>query len=76
MKNKTWLLSPLALIPAGTHDAAAGPARQPVAATMAPPAWTGFYLGLNLGVISERSDLTGFSPAPGVRNILVGPHRG
>jgi outer membrane immunogenic protein len=66
MKHKAWMLSPLALIPAGTHGAAAGPARQPVAATMSPPAWTGFYLGLNVGGISERSNLTGFTPAPGV----------
>jgi outer membrane immunogenic protein len=63
MRRKALLFSPLALIPAGTHDAAAGPARQPVAATMSPPAWTGFYLGLNLGGISERSELAGALPA-------------
>jgi outer membrane immunogenic protein len=65
MKRKALLFSPLALVPAGMHEAVAGPARHPVAATMSPPAWTGFYLGLNLGGISERSNLTGFQPVPG-----------
>jgi outer membrane immunogenic protein len=71
MKRKALLFSPLALIPAGTHDAVAAP-RAPIAATMSPPAWTGFYLGLNLGGLSEQSTQTSFRPAGPGNNYCFG----
>jgi len=69
MKHKTWLLSPLALIPAGTLPAAAAPPHRPphptVPAISSMPTWAGFYVGANLGGISARSGLSSFDPLPG-----------
>jgi outer membrane immunogenic protein len=65
MKNKTLLLSPLALIPAGTYPALAGQVHQTV---VYPPSWAGFYIGANLGGISAHSSLNAYSPSPGLGN--------
>jgi outer membrane immunogenic protein len=68
MKNKALLASPLALIPVGTHAALAAPVHrtshtQPAAQAMTyTPSWAGFYVGANLGGVSEHSALTGFTP--------------
>lgn len=67
MKYTPLFLSPLGLIPAG-HPALAGdtaalpPNAQPIKFEKFGPAWSGFYGGLNLGVISAKSSLGTFLP--------------
>jgi outer membrane immunogenic protein len=72
MKYKPLLLSPLGLIPAGLPpaDAADMPVKAQPAITYTPPSWAGFYAGVNLGVIGDRSKESAFLPvpAPGTAN--------
>lgn len=58
MKYKPLLLSPLGLIPAGLQpaDAADMAVKAPPVITYTPN-WTGFYAGVNIGVLSSRSRL-------------------
>lgn len=66
MKYKQLLLSPLGLLPAGLQPADAADIRMPVKApaVAAPymPLWTGFYAGVHLGGISDRSKADAFLP--------------
>lgn len=69
MKYKPLLLSPLGLIPAGipVADAADMPVKaQPVQPAQFMPLWTGFYAGVNVGVLSHRSELGAFLPTSAV----------
>ena len=79
MKYKQLLLSPLGLIPFGVPHADA--ADFPVKATAAPaitysPSWAGWYAGVNLGVLSDRSHVDGFTPTgatvPGANYCFTG----
>jgi outer membrane immunogenic protein len=61
MKYKVALMAPLGLVPFGAQPAAA--ADMPVKAphvTSFDPSWSGFYAGVNLGVISDHSRQTEF----------------
>jgi outer membrane immunogenic protein len=65
MKFKPLLLSPLGLIPGAMQaDAADMPARVVKAPVVAPyvPSWAGFYVGLNVGVVSDESRQRTFLP--------------
>ena len=69
MKYKPLLLAPLGLIPAGipVADAADMPVKvQPVQPARFMPLWTGFYAGVNVGVLSARSELNAFLPSSAV----------
>lgn len=69
MKYKPLLLAPLGLIPAGipVADAADMPVKaQPVQPARFIPLWTGFYAGVNVGVLSARSELNAFLPSSAV----------
>jgi outer membrane immunogenic protein len=66
VKYTPLFLSPLGLIPAGhpalAGDAALPPNAQPIKFEKFAPAWSGFYGGLNFGVISAKSSLGTFLP--------------
>ena len=68
MRYKPLLLSPLGLIPAGAQPVAAAdmPVKAPPpAVTYTPPSWVGFYVGVNIGGIWDRSKHTPFgNPGP------------
>ena len=71
MRYKPLLLSPLELIPAGIPVADAADMPVKVKAPQAipyTPSWAGFYAGVNIGVIADRSKQTGFAPIPGAQN--------
>ena len=63
MKYKPLLLSSLGLIPAGMHPAAAAPPNvKPPQTIQYVPSWAGYYVGVNLGAVSEYSSATTFLP--------------
>ena len=69
MKYKVAFLSPLGLLPAGMPAAQADgvklpPNAQPIKLEKFMPAWSGFYAGINLGVISDHSRQTEFPSPP------------
>jgi outer membrane immunogenic protein len=71
MNYKVALMSPLGLLPFGAQPATA--ADMPVKAkapqaTEFTPNWAGLYGGVNLGVVSDQSKLTGFRPTAGTGN--------
>jgi outer membrane immunogenic protein len=65
MKYKALLMSPLGLIPVGlqTANAADMPVKAPHAVAYT-PSWAGFYAGVNLGLISDRSSQDPYFAAP------------
>jgi outer membrane immunogenic protein len=68
MKYRPLLLSPLGLISAGLQPVDAAdmkmPAKAPPQAIPYTPSWAGFYGGVNLGLIGDRSEQEAFFPAP------------
>lgn len=73
MKYKPLLLSPLGLIPMGMPAATAAdmPIKAPHVAPFA-PLWDGFYVGVNAGLITERSRASTFVPSvPGIANFCL-----
>jgi outer membrane immunogenic protein len=73
MKYKQLLLSSLGLIPAGLQPVAAAdmPVKAPAVAPYM-PLWSGFYVGVNAGVISERSSASTFVPnVAGLNNYCL-----
>ena len=70
MKYKVLFFSPLGLIPAGQSAVAADMPVKVKAPQAIPhtPSWAGFYAGVNIGVIADRSKQTGFAPIPGALN--------
>ena len=65
MKYRVMLATPLGLVPLGAADTANAAPPMPAPSTI----WSGFYVGANLGVLSQRSDFNPFVPnVAGVTN--------
>lgn len=61
MKYRVVFASPLGLLPAVAADTANAAPPMPAPSTM----WSGFYVGANLGVLSQQSQLDSFLPNVG-----------
>jgi outer membrane immunogenic protein len=64
MKYRVMFATPLGLIPAAAADTANAAPPVPAPSTF----WSGFYVGANLGVLSQQSKLDAFLPTSGATN--------
>lgn len=64
MKYRVMFATPLGLIPAAVADTANAAPPVPAPSTI----WSGFYIGANLGVLSQQSRLDSFLPTSGASN--------
>ena len=61
LKYSGVLLTPLGFMPAADAADMRLPVKAPVAAAV-PPMWSGFYVGVNIGIVSDRSRQSAFLP--------------